>query len=83
MNSLEGMAKSFAEANRQEQKWLRDEVQELRKIIMCLIMRSESQEIKVYKKDLQSIRSWENIYLDFEDNTWDQHITITGKIENG
>jgi len=83
MNPLEGMAKSFAEANRQEQKWLRDEVQELRKIIMCLIMRSESQEIKIYKRDLQSIRNWENVYLDFEDNTRDQHITITGKIDNG
>lgn len=80
MRSLEGVAKSFAEANRQEQKWLRDEIQELRKLILCLIWRTEDEELKVFKSDLKHIRDWEDVVLDIESNTWDQHMTIRGKV---
>lgn len=53
--AINNLAIDFARANSQDQRWLRDEIKELRLIISALIERSKDKELRIPTKYLNML----------------------------
>jgi len=68
------LAIQFAEANRQEQEWLREEIKEWKTLVMA-ILQENGGEIKISKRSLDAVRK-DDIMI-CEENAFDRSYTIT------
>lgn len=62
MNSLTSLAAQFAKANRDEQRWLREEIQQWKTLVMAIIQENGG-ELKISKRSLDSVRPCDTISI--------------------
>lgn len=63
MNSLTSLAAQFAKANRDEQRWLREEIQQWKTLVMAIVQENGG-ELKIAKKSLDSVRPYDIITVE-------------------